>query len=109
MKKNLPNVYILTAICLITALLLAVVNAFTLPVIKAAEDRATQAALLEVLPSGGSFTKVDLETAAFDRSSLETEVEEIFKASGRICRKASYIRLFHGPSDHGRRKCRGQG
>jgi electron transport complex protein RnfG len=81
MKKNLPNVYILTAICLITALLLAVVNAFTLPVIKAAEDRATQAALLEVLPSGGSFTKVDLETAAFDRSSLETEVEEIYKAS----------------------------
>ena len=79
MKKNLPNVYVLTAICLITALLLAVVNNFTLPVIKAAEERATQAALLEVLPGGGSFTKLD--ASIVNTASYETHIQEIYKAS----------------------------
>ncbi len=83
MKKALPNVYVLTAICLITALLLAVVNNFTLPVIKAAEEKATQEALLEVLPNGGSFTKTDVST--IDTSKCETKIQEIYKASNGGC------------------------
>ncbi|MCR5584272.1 MAG: FMN-binding protein [Lachnospiraceae bacterium] len=79
MKKNLPNVYVLTGICLITALLLALVNNFTLPVIKAAEEKATQEALLEVLPGGGTFEKKDV--SAIDTSFCATKVEEIYKAS----------------------------
>ena len=81
MKKALPNVIVLTGICLLTALLLAVVNSFTLPVIKAAEDRATQAALLEVYEDGGKFTKLDLSNASFDNLGLQTTVEEVYSSS----------------------------
>ncbi len=78
MKKNLPNVYVLTAICLITALLLALVNSFTLPVIKAAEEKATQEALLEVLPGGGRFEKLDISSLS---GSYDTKIQEVYKAS----------------------------
>ncbi len=83
MKKSLPNVYVLTAICLITALLLAFVNSFTLPVIQAAEEKATQEALLEVLPGGGSFDKLDVSTV--NTSNCETKIQEIYKASNGGC------------------------
>ena len=79
MKKNLPNVYVLTAICLITALLLALVNSFTMPVIKAAEEKATQEALLEVLPGGGTFEKLDI--SGLDASAYATKIQEVYKAS----------------------------
>jgi electron transport complex protein RnfG len=79
MKKTLPNVYVLTLICLVTALLLAVVNSFTLPVIKAAEERAVQAALREVHAKGGNFTKLDL--SGVDLSGVSTEISEVYEAS----------------------------
>ena len=60
MKKQIKAIFALFAICLVTALLLALANALTAPMIKKAEDAAANAALLEVLPNGEEFEKIDL-------------------------------------------------
>lgn len=59
MDKSIKSVIVLTAICLITALLLAVVNGVTAPIIDEAEKRAEYDALKVVFPEGDGFSPVD--------------------------------------------------
>ncbi len=60
MKKDyIKCVAVLTCICLVVAVLLAVTNSFTSPVIAANKEAAVQASLQEVIP-GGSFEEMDL-------------------------------------------------
>lgn len=59
MMKKLKPTIVLTAICLISALLLSVVNMFTAPIVAERDNLAANAALLEVLPNGSSFEKLE--------------------------------------------------
>ena len=60
MKNQIKSVIALVAICAVVAILLALTNALTLPVIEKAEAAAVQEALREVLPTGENFQLVEL-------------------------------------------------
>lgn len=74
MVKNLKSVAILVAICTVVALLLAVTNQFTAPIIEKNSAAAANAALLEVMPEGTGFEPVDLSTY-----TLPSTVTEAYK------------------------------
>ncbi len=80
MKKALPNVYVLTLICLITALIMAVVNSFTLPIITKTEEQKTRESLSAVLPDGGTFTEIELNDGITAYSS-DTTILAAYKSS----------------------------
>ncbi len=73
MKKHIKNVLSLTLICAVVALLLAVTNSITAPIIKEQESAAVSEGLVEVLPNGEDFRTVDL--AKFE---LPETVEEAY-------------------------------
>ncbi len=60
MKQNIKSILSLTIICSVMALLLAVTNAITAPIIEEQEKAAVNAALKQVLPDGKNFKDVDL-------------------------------------------------
>ena len=51
---------VLGTICLVATLLLSGVNMITRPLIEAAQNAATTAALLEVLPGGKNFEEIEI-------------------------------------------------
>ena len=60
MRQYLKSVVALTLICAVTAVLLAVVNSVTAPMIAEQEAAAANEALLVVMPDGKDFETVDL-------------------------------------------------
>lgn len=62
MKKSVKSTLVLVVICAVTAILLALTNAITAPTIKANQDKAANEALLQVMPNGQGFEKLDLST-----------------------------------------------
>lgn len=74
MVKNIKSVTVLVAICTVVALLLAVTNQFTAPIIEKNSAAAANAALLEVMPDGTGFELVDLSTY-----TLPATVTEAYK------------------------------
>ncbi len=75
MKKQIKSIVILVCICLAVTALMAVTNQFTAPIIKENQAAAENAALLEVMPDGESFEKVDLSAY-----TLPATVSEAYKA-----------------------------
>lgn len=71
MKKHLSSIISLTVICAVVAVLMAVTNSFTAPIIEKNAGAAANAALLEVMPDGGDFTAVDLTQHTLPESVLE--------------------------------------
>ena len=61
MKNKIMPTAVLSAICLIAALLLAAINLVTEPKILAAQQAEANKALIEVLPGGEGFTEVDIK------------------------------------------------
>lgn len=59
MKKIIKSILVLVSICAVVSTLLACVNYITAPIIKDAENKKSNAALLEVLPEGKSFKKME--------------------------------------------------
>lgn len=61
MKENIKSVVVLTAICLVVAVLLAYTNSITAPII--AENKAASAneSLLVVMPEAGNFEEITFE------------------------------------------------
>ena len=86
MKKIKPSL-VLTTICLVISLLLAVVNMYTAPIIEEAKNAAANEALVKVYPGGTNFKKIDITqytlpksiTAAYSEGSggfvIQSEVE----------------------------------
>ena len=72
MRANVKSVLTLFAICAVVALMLAVTNLITAPVIAENEEKAFQQSMLEVLPEGEKFEKVDV--SGLDLPSSITEV-----------------------------------
>lgn len=71
MKKHLSTIISLTVICAVVAVLMAVTNSFTAPLIEKNASSAANEALLEVMPDGGDFTAVDLTQYELPASVLE--------------------------------------
>ncbi len=71
-SKFMPTI-VLSAICIVVALILAVVNLVTAPAIAKALENKTNEALLEVLPDGERFNKIDI-------AGLPSEITSAYKA-----------------------------
>ena len=74
MKKSVLSTVALVSICAVMAILLALTNYITAPIIKQNQDAAANAALLEVMPNGEGFEKID-----FDASALPKTITEVYK------------------------------
>ena len=70
--KHFKSVIALTVICAVIAVLLAVTNSITAPIIEKNASAAANEALLVVYPDGGDFTQVDIST--FELPATVTEV-----------------------------------
>ena len=67
------SISVLVAICFVMAILLAVTNALTAPVIEQAQNAAANAALLEVMPNGEGFRSIE-----FDAEKLPKTIKEVY-------------------------------
>ena len=74
MKKSVLSTVALVSICAVMAILLALTNYITAPIIKENQEAAANAALLEVMPNGEGFEKID-----FDASALPKTITEVYK------------------------------
>ncbi len=72
MKNYIKSVGALTVICGVVAILLALTNSITAPIIEKNASAAANEALVVVLPDGEEFTSVDL--TAYELPSTVTEV-----------------------------------
>lgn len=71
MMKHIKSILALTVICGVVAVLLAVTNSITAPIIEKNASAAADEALLVVLPDGEGFTPVDL--SAYELPATVTE------------------------------------
>ncbi len=74
MNKSIKNTAVLVCICVIVGLLLAVTNAITAPIIEKNQNASANAALLEVMPNGSGFEKVDI-----GNYTLPATVTDVYK------------------------------
>ena len=77
MKNYIKSVVALTAICAVVAILLAVTNFITAPVIEKNASAAANEALVVVMPEGTDFTPVDLS-----KYELPATVTEAYSEAG---------------------------
>ena len=75
MKKSIKSILVLVCICATVSVLLALTNSITAPIILENEQKNANAALLEVLPEGGSFELVDISSY-----TLPSTVSEVYRA-----------------------------
>ena len=74
MKKSVTSTLVLFAICAVMAVLLALTNSITAPIIQKNQEAAANEALLEVMPNGEGFEKMDLSSY-----ELPATVTEVYK------------------------------
>ena len=60
MKKSVTSTLTLVCICAVIAVMLAITNAVTAPIIEQNNNAAANEALLEVMPNGKNFTEIDV-------------------------------------------------
>lgn len=72
MKTRIKNLLVFVSICAVITLLLATTNYITAPIIEKNQNASANQALLEVMPEGKGFEKVDI--ASFELPSTVTEV-----------------------------------
>ena len=73
MKNQVKSTLVLVCICAVMAVLLAVTNSITAPIIKENQDAAANEALLQVMPGGEGFEKIE-DLSAYTLPSTVTEV-----------------------------------
>ena len=76
MKKSIKSLAVLIGICAFVAVIIALTNSITAPIIEANEAKKSNEALLEVLPEGGSFDLVDIS-----EKQLPESVNEVYRAA----------------------------
>ena len=76
MKKSIKSILVLVCICATVSVLMALTNNITAPIILENEQKNANAALLEVMPEGGSFEVVDISSY-----TLPATVAEVYGAS----------------------------
>ncbi len=60
MKKSVTSTLTLVCICAVIAVMLAITNAITAPIIEQNNNAAANEALLQVMPEGKNFTEIDV-------------------------------------------------
>ena len=75
MKENIKSVVVLTAICLVVAVLLAVTNHFTAPIIEANKAAKASGSLLEVMPEAAGFENITETLANLPATIKEVHAE----------------------------------
>ena len=78
MKTGVKNTLVLVCICAVMALILALTNYVTAPVIAQNQVKATEKALQQVMPKGEGFVAVALE------KSLPDSVTEVYRETGGV-------------------------
>lgn len=76
MNKHMKNIVVLTSVCAAVALLLAVTNFITAPIIAKNQAAAANEALLVVMPGGEDFAPVDLSAYTLPASITEVYSEK---------------------------------
>ena len=76
MKKHLKTISSLSIICAVVAILLAVTNHITAPIIKEQENEAAFAALTEVFPDGEGFEQIDISKYKLPSTITEAHSEK---------------------------------
>ena len=76
MNKSVKSTLVLFCICAVIAALLAATNAITAPIIAENQAAAANQALLQVMPDGKNFEKVDLSSYTLPSTVTETYREE---------------------------------
>ena len=79
MKENIKSVVVLTAICLVVAVLLAYTNSITAPIIEANKAAKASGSLLEVMPEAAGFENIT-ETLG----ELPATVKEVHKETSGL-------------------------
>ena len=79
MKENIKSVVVLTAICLVVAVLLAYTNSITAPIIEANKAAKASGSLLEVMPEATGFENIT-ETLG----ELPATVKEVHKETSGL-------------------------
>ena len=79
MKENIKSVVVLTAICLVVAVLLAYTNSITAPIIAANKAAKASGSLLEVMPEATGFENIT-DTLA----NLPATVKEVHKETSGL-------------------------
>ena len=74
MKKSVKSIVVLVSICAVMAILLALTNSLTAPIIAQNQNAAANEALLVVMPNGEGFTGVE-----FDAATLPATIREVFQ------------------------------
>lgn len=77
MKNQIKSVLVLVCICTVTALLLALTNSFTAPIIEESQKAQANAALLVVMPNGSGFEEADISSF-----TLPATVKKAYKEAG---------------------------
>ncbi len=75
MKQYVKSTLVLFCICAVIAVLMALVNGFTAPIIEANENAAANSALAEVLPDGEGFTLADISDKTLPAGVVEVYTE----------------------------------
>ena len=76
MKKFVKSTLVLVCICSVMAILLALTNLITAPIIQKNQNSAANEALLQVMPDGKSFEKIDISSY-----TLPATVTEAYKST----------------------------
>lgn len=76
MKKSVTSTLTLVCICAVIAVMLAITNAITGPVIEKNQNAAANSALLEVMPSGTNFTEIDISAYTLPQTITKAYSEE---------------------------------
>ena len=80
MKKSMKSIIVLVSICAVVSILMALTNSVTAPIIAENDAKNANAALLQVLPDGGSFETVDMSAY-----TLPSTVTAVYRASNGGC------------------------
>lgn len=93
MIKNIKNISVLVSICVVITVLLAATNAITAPIIEKNQNESANAALLEVMPNGSGFEKVDISGY-----SLPSTVTEVHKETSGVGYVVKLVTAGYGPN-----------
>lgn len=74
MKQSVKSTLVLVCICAVMALMMAITNAITAPIIEKNQSAAANEALLQVMPGGQGFEKMDVSGY-----TLPATVTEVYK------------------------------
>ncbi len=73
--KQIKSIVVLVSICAVVAVMLAVTNFITAPIIEKNQNAAANDALLDVMPNGKDFQKIDISTFTLPATVIEAYSE----------------------------------